>query len=394
VPINDINASCTSDRSAGAARTLTVVHLTGSPFVGGPESQMLGLARSLPERYRTVFLCFADRGRSAALLDRVRQLGLEGHPLRHDAPHWRAVIGEVAGHLQRLRADVLCCHGYKADILGLLAARRAKVPAVAVAHGWTSATAKVRLNEALDKLSLRWMDRVVCVSEQQAVKVRRVGVRADRAVVIRNAVWCRDADGSDPALRRRLESLFAQRPTRIVGAAGRLSPEKGFAVLIEAARRVVGEDPQAGFVLFGDGPLRAALARRIAAAGLDGRFVLAGFYADLADYLPQLDLAVLPSYTEGLPCVVLEAFAAGVPVVATAVGGTPEAVEDGRHGYLVPPGDPAALAGRILDLLRCPSTRRTMGERARQHVRQQFSFQAQNPHYQRLFESLVPWPSA
>jgi glycosyltransferase involved in cell wall biosynthesis len=264
------------------------------------------------------------------------------------------------------------------------------VRVIAVSHGWTAATPKVRLNEALDKLSLRWMDRVVCVSQRQAEKVCHAGVRADRTVVIRNAVDCRDSAAADPVFRRRLESLFAQPPARIVGAAGRLSPEKGFPVLVEAARRVVSEDPQAGFVLFGDGPLRNTLARQIAAAGLEGRFVLAGFHADLDDYLPHLDIAVLPSFTEGLPIVVLEAFAAGVPVVATAVGGTPEAVEDGHSGYLVPPGDPHALAERILDLLRCETTRRAMGARARQHVAEHFSFEAQSLLYQRLFQSLVP----
>lgn len=351
---------------------------------------MLGLARSLPEGYRPVFLCFADRGLSQALVEQVRQSGFEAHTLRHDVPHFRAVSREVGDHLRRLRADVLCCHGYKADLLGLLAARRAGVPVIAVSHGWTAATGKVRLNEALDRLCLRWMDRVVCVSEAQAAKVRRAGVRAERIAVIRNAVCCRRFDHPDPSYRRRLEALFARPPARIVAAAGRLSPEKGFAVLVEAARRAAQEDAETGFVLFGDGPLRGALGRQIAACGLERRFVLAGFRSDLDAYLPHVDLVVLPSFTEGLPCVVLEAFAAGVPVVATAVGGTPEAVEDGVSGCLVPPGDPAALAARILDVLRCEKTRRSMGLRAGQRVREHFTFQSQSVQYQRLWESLVP----
>ena len=117
--------------------------------------------------------------------------------------------------------------------------------------------------------------------------------------------------------------------------------------------------------------------------------LLAGFHADLGDYLPHLDIAVLPSFTEGLPVVVLEASAAGVPVVATAVGGTPEAVEDGVSGYLVPPGEPAALAARICHLLRCETTRREMGQRGRDRVREHFSFETQSLHYQRLFASLL-----
>ena len=118
-----------------------------------------------------------------------------------------------------------------------------------------------------------------------------------------------------------VRQFFHKPLKRIVGAAGRLSPEKGFEQLIEAARMVTAQDADAGFVLFGDGPLRAALSRQIAASNLAERFILAGFRADLGKFLPHLDLMVLSSYTEGLPVVLLEALAAGVPVVSTAVGG-------------------------------------------------------------------------
>ncbi len=122
-------------------------------------------------------------------------------------------------------------------------------------------------------------------------------------------------------------------------------------MLVEAAAIVARSDPGAGFIHFGDGPLRETIRRRIEELGLERRFILAGLRDDLDRFLPHWDLSVLPSYTEGLPTVVLESYAAGVPVVATAVGGTPEAVADGVDGYLVPPGDPVALAGRIRDVL-------------------------------------------
>src|SRR5262249_8930565 len=147
-------------------------------------------------------------------------------------------------------------------------------------------------------------------------------------------------ESAEPEYRQRLEAMFPRQPAVIVGAAGRLSPEKGFEVLIDAAAELVGTEQAAeslpvGFVLFGDGPLRGNLESQIAARGLQGRFQLAGFRSDLDKFYPHFDLLALPSYTEGLPNVVLEAFAAGVPVVATAVGGTPEAVMHGVNGYLV-----------------------------------------------------------
>src|SRR5207302_6843198 len=126
-----------------------------------------------------------------------------------------------------------------------------------------------------------------------------------------------------------------------------------------------------------------------AAAGLTRRFVLAGFRDDLDGYLPFLDLLVLPSFTEGLPNVVLEASAAGVPVVATAVGGTPEVIEDGVSGHLVPAGDPAALARRILDCIADEKERRRMGQLGRQRIEEHFTFAAQARQYQTLFERLI-----
>src|SRR6266545_4292935 len=167
---------------------MIVAQLMASPFVGGPERQVLGLAQSLPEHYRSVFLSFSEGGRARPLLDEARRHGFEAIELQHNIGALRRAVAEVAAHLQRLRADVLCCSGYKPDLIGLLAARRVGVPVVSVSHGWTGATFKVRVNETLDRLVVRWMDRVVCVSEAQAVKVRRAGVASERVVVIRNAI--------------------------------------------------------------------------------------------------------------------------------------------------------------------------------------------------------------
>ena len=114
--------------------------------------------------------------------------------------------------------------------------------------------------------------------------------------------------------------------------------------MIEAAEELVIQRPDCGFILFGDGPLRAKLEREIAERGLEDLFVLPGFRSDLSKYLPNLDLAVMPSFTEGLPVVLLETGAAGVPTVATAVGGIPEVIDDGKSGFLAPSGDARKLA--------------------------------------------------
>lgn len=367
---------------------IVAAHLVASPFFGGPERQMLGLASHLDADFRTVFLCFAEHGKAEPFIQQAQQRGFETVRLEKNTPHLRAAGAEVADHLARLRADLLLCHGYKPDLVGLLAARKAKTPIVSVSRGWTAATFKVRMYEALDRLALRWMHRVVCVSEGQAAKVRKAGVRPEKVVVIRNAIDASRFAEPDPRARAELARLFPAQPGLIVASAGRLSPEKGFTVLVEAAAQVVRAESSLGFVLFGDGPLRQQLEERIKGLNLADRFILAGFRGDLDRLLPAADTVVLPSFTEGLPNVALEAAAAGIPVVATAVGGTPEIVRDGVNGLLVPSGSADRLAAGILALARDPDRRAALGRGGRELVRNEFTFAAQAKLYENLFEEL------
>ena len=369
---------------------MLVVHLAASPFVGGPEAQMLGLIGVMPSPHRSAVLSFSEGGRCRTLLNAASELGAEAVELRSNAPRYRTAVKEVAELLREMRADVLCCHGYKPDILGLFAARRAGIPVISVSHGWTAATWKVRLNETVDRFSLRGVDRVVCVSQAQAKRVLKAGVSARRAVVIHNAIDpARYLGPVDPAGREELLSFFASRPRILIGSAGRLSPEKGYAVLVESAAMVLRENPDAGFLHFGEGVSRPEVERKIAELGLEGKFILGGFRSDLPRVLPHFDVFALPSFTEGLPCAVLEAFACGVPVAATAVGGTPEVVSDGINGRLVPPRNPEMLARAMIDLIAKPEQLNVMGERGRGLVLRQFTFERQWTQYQHIFDEIL-----
>src|SRR4051812_30646130 len=128
---------------------INVVHLTDSPFFGGPERQILGLAVNLPDRIRTTVLCFRDGSTCLPFIDRLTRAGVVSHILEHANPHYGAMLSDIVRVLRSRRADLLVCHGYKADVLGLIAARWMSLPAVAVSRGWTAHTRKVRLNEAI-----------------------------------------------------------------------------------------------------------------------------------------------------------------------------------------------------------------------------------------------------
>lgn len=371
----------------------TVAHLVASPFLGGPERQMLGMANALPRSYRSVFMCLMEGGKAQPFVDAARAAGHIAVCLEHNFPHLLASIREVATHLSECAASILLTHNYKPNLIGYFAARRAGIPAVAVSRGWTWATWRVRLYEAIDRRMLRLMPQVVCVSRGQADKVIAAGVPADRVQVIPNSIDVARFAGMDCAAGRELRAMFPDTVTHIVLAVGRLSQEKGFDQLVKAAAYVCAKREDVGFALIGDGPLKAGIFRQIQSLRLGRRFILAGFRKDVDRLLPHAAVLAQSSHTEGMPNVVLEAMAAAVPVVATRVGGTPELVVDGQTGLLVPPADPQTLADGILTLLGDWMDRAAMGAAARARVEEHFTFASQAAAYERLIRGLVFSPA-
>ncbi len=367
---------------------MRIAHLLASPFVGGPEHQVLGLASALRETDESIFLTFAEGGRAQPFLDRVRSAGFKGVELRENWPHYFRATKEVANELIRAQATILCTSGYKPDIIGLRAARLVGIPSVAIAHGWTGATWKVRLFESFDRWNMRNFDAVVGVSHAQSRKLALAGISQDKILTIPNAIALDRFTEPVAGGRKILASLFSTEPQFIIAAAGRLSPEKGFDVFIAAAARIAQERQDIGFVIFGDGPLRRELAKLISKKSLDDRFVLAGFQANLDAILPAADVFVISSFTEGLPVVLLEALLAGVPVVATAVGGIPEVIEDGTDGFLVPPGHIEQLALRIMELVDNQSLLEQMKIAGPRKIAAQYNTRLQADRYSTLFARL------
>lgn len=381
-----------SNSEAPSHDRMTIIQVTASRFYGGPERQMLELATALRDRFDTVFMSFSEGGLCRDFLDRAEALDFQTVELESDTPNVFAAAKELADRAKQFDAQAIFCEGYKPDIVGWLAKRNAAlrgVPVASISRGWTKETWKVRVYEMLDRVALRYLDHVVCVSQEQANRVCAAGVPEQKTTVIRNAVRAARFDhGPSDAVRQSLLDLFPTPPKLLVGSAGRLSPEKGFEVFIDAAKRILQRLPEAGFLIFGDGSLRDELQEKIDRLQLGDRVKLAGFRDDLDHVIPNLDLFVLSSYTEGLPNVVLESLAASVPVVATAVGGTPEVLEHGRQGYVVPSGDAKSLAQSIAKLLEDEQLRSEMASAGRPHVDANFSFASQANAYARLVERL------
>ena len=338
---------------------------------------MLGLADQLRDEYETVFASFSEGGRCSSFLEKARNSGHEGIELAHDTPRFRDTIRDIQALIGS--AEILFVHGYKAGLLGRVAARRVGIPVVGVSRGWTGETWKVKIYERLDRWNLKRLDHVVCVSQGQAAKVRRVGVRADRMSVVHNSARLGDFSPQSRGSRTGMTVL----------AAGRLSPEKGFQLLPAVAERLAQSCPAVRFLMAGDGDLRESIEADAKKRGIADRIEFLGFRNDIDRLMSEADVLLLPSYTEGLPNVVLEAAAAGIPSVATRVGGTPEAIIDGETGILVPSGDVAVMADSLALLAQDESLRNRMGLAARENMELNFSFASQANAYRRLIERLT-----
>ena len=248
----------------------------------------------------------------------------------------------------RTAADVVVGHDYKANLVLAAAGRGRGWTRAAVVHGYTAEDRKVRWFEAVDRRLLRRAQAVVAVSNALEDDLIAAGVPPERVHRIENGIDVAGVRREAQASRERVRREWGvPEGERVVLALGRWSPEKGHATLVAAFTQA--DLPSTRLVLVGSGPCEAEL--RAQAAPLGARVAFAGWRSDPWACLGAADLFVLPSLREGLPLAVLEAMAAGVPVVASAVGGVPEALDQGRCGALVPPSDVSALSRVMTEAL-------------------------------------------
>jgi glycosyltransferase involved in cell wall biosynthesis len=300
-------------------------------------------------------------------------------------------LARLARLLADRRPDVVHAHTYKAGVLACLAGRAAGVRAVVFTpHGHifapgasipgVPAGARLELLRQVTRLAQACAHRVTALSEidlRQQLELRLAP--ASKYAVVRNGI---DVDRFAVRSPRR----FGDGP--VLGAVGRFEAEKGHAVLLEALPLVRRVRPDARLVLVGAGGREAALRERAGRADLDGAVVFAG-ERDAAELLGSFDVFVQPSLYESQGMALLEAMAAGVPVVASEVGGVPDAVRPGETGLLVRPSDPAALAAAVLRLLERPGEAAAIAERARARVRSDFSSARMAADYARLYRDLL-----
>jgi glycosyltransferase involved in cell wall biosynthesis len=325
---------------------LTLLHIAAPGLEGGLESVLLELTGGLRQLgYRVVLAAVQDAGGAESPVLR-RAADREVEVVRVEVP-----TRAYATELRRLRAviysaapDVVHTHGYRADLLGGLAARQRGVPWVSTTHGFTGGDLKNRLYEWLQARALRRADAVIAVSDPIRNRLADAGIAVDRIHLIPNAWTPRPLVPRAEARRR----LGIDDGPPVIGWVGRLTAEKGADVFLEALALLADRRWLASII--GDGRERSALEARARRLGIADRLHWHGIVPEAAGLYPAFDAWVLSSRTEGTPIALFEAMAARVPAVVTAVGGVP-AVVSGVEAILVPSEQPAMLAaaiGRVL----------------------------------------------
>ena len=366
---------------------MTILSLISSEGYYGVENMMVALARGLSQLgCRCIVGVLRDsRFHHIEVAEQAQRQGLTVEIVtcrgRWD---WNAVC-EVRKLLSKYKVDVLHPHGYKSDFYAYAAAWPNRTALLATSHNWPSKLWTMRAYAALDRLVLTRFDKVVVVSEVVSNALRRWGLSPARLSTIVNGIDTERFGAAEPTLRNEM----ALQDHSLVGFVGRLVPDKGGEVLLRAAQRVHAVHPKTTFVLVGEGPSRKRWETLATELGIRAHVLFAGVRDDMPGVYASLDMLVLPSLVEAMPMCLLEAMAAGKPVVATRTGAIPRLITAERNGLLVTRGDVNGLGAAISCLLSYPKLACRLAESGQRHVRQNFSAQAMAKSYLEQYEQVL-----
>lgn len=286
----------------------------------------------------------------------------------------------LARTLRRQKIQILHAHMFRASLFASPIGRLCRVPVIIetphVRETWRKGWIKSHF--VVDRAVSRLVDRYIAVSESNArYLIEQKRIPAGKISVIQNGCSVERVDRSKAHPEGIRESLEFSNDDLVLIAMARLEPQKGHRILLQALAPVRSQFPNIRLICLGTGALEEELKKMTEQLGLEAIVRFVGFRSNVADWLAAADIGVLSSFYEGLPLAAAETLAAGLPIVATAVDGTPEVVVDGQTGLLVPPGNPAAMAEAIAKLARQPELRRSFAAAGRERVLKQFTIERQ-----------------
>jgi glycosyltransferase involved in cell wall biosynthesis len=349
---------------------------------GGTERLVLEICRRIAPEFRATVCCLDDEGAWATDL---RSEGVEVIALRRQ-PGFRPDVGRRIAQVAADRGIRLAhCHQYSPFVYGRIAAwRMPALKLVYTEHGRLSDAPPSWKRRLVNPLLSRFDGTAVAVSHELREYMITARFASRRLEVIHNGIEAGRLPSADErAIARRHLGIHDSRFVAMTVA--RLDPVKDLVGMLDAFAKVRVHLPEAKLVIVGDGPERERIEQRAAKADLKGSIVITGYRSNVRALLPAADAYACSSISEGVSITILEAMAAGLPVVATRVGGTPEVLPDGAGGTLVPARAPDKLAAALLALARDPGRRTLLGVEARRRVETAFTIDRMVAEYARLY---------
>ena len=379
---------------------IRVLHPITRLIIGGAQENTMLTAQLLDKaQWAVTVVSGPQTGSEGSLIEAVRERGielvLEPTLVREVNPvkDFLALI-QLTKLMRGGGYQIVHTHSSKAGILGRWAAKFAGVPVIVhTVHGWGHHDRQHPLVRAyyiiLEKITLPITDKLIAVTGKDIEKGLRDGIgRAENYTVIRSGIEL-DRFGHPQVARAETRAAWGiPQDVPLIGSVTRLSPQKAPLDFVRAAAIVARQYPAAWFMMVGDGPLRAEVEALAAEVGIAERLVLTGLRRDVPELMAAFDIFVLSSLWEGLPRVLPQAMATGLPVIVTACDGSAEAVASGVNGFLVPPGEPQSLAQQVLVLLDNPALIAQMGAAGRQRA-QEFSDQGMVAAIANLYQELL-----
>lgn len=352
-------------------RVFSITHLCAPAEVGGLERVVQGLASEGVARGHQVRVVTVQHPRADlnSFIAELEGCGVETVLVKVSGRQYLKEFQAISRLLAQDPPDVLHTHGYRCDILHGWHARRRGIATVSTLHGSSRMGGLSHFFEWVQLRALRRFDGVVAVSKPLAEELRTLGIPTDRLHMVPNA-W---APPESPLSRSESRDQLGLQgvPDPIIGWVGRLIRIKGCDRFLEALVQI--KKLRWNAIIIGHGPERSALEAWVQEQGLSERVRFLGSVPNAARFFSAFDLQVLSSRSEGTPMVVLEAMGAGVPMVATAVGGVPYLLEDGEDGWVVSPESPGALADALRLALTDAGDRERRAQNARRKVASEYS---------------------
>lgn len=325
-------------------------------FIGGPGKGIIQLLRNQQSnRYSYVVFAFSYRKpKSTEFIDAVRSAGHDIRLLPQRFNCDPTAIFEAIRIARQEKVALVQSHGYKSHLVAMTLSKYLNMPWFAMTHGWTNENWKIRLYRHLERFLLKRADVAGTVSPPLFNEIVRLrGIRSPSRLIL-NAVDIEDIEGDRTGTDVRVAFSIPANRT-VLGVFGRLSPEKGVLEVLEAFQLVNQEQSHLVLMYVGDGPQRSELTQRMTELGIERKVIFAGYQEKMLGFYKAIDILVIPSLSEGLPNVMLEAMAVGIPVISTRVGAIPDVIQHGKTGWLVDPGDMVELAQQVCEVAKVPS---------------------------------------